>query len=507
MDEHADAGGVPVPQERDPRFRWYCPKPTVRILFYTDDTGVNLSADVEANEFGVRILRDLLVQDESDVADFDVTLLNRHFDAQGNTQGANKLTPTQLEGFDQVWFFGTRLADTPGQPDNELTDSEVAALEQWMVTGGVLMTGDHANERPDDADPHLDNLLGLGRAIGHRVPRAGSLRRWEGGPPQFDIHGGMQTFNTQVPTPQVPDDQLDTLEAQMDEWPQELLLKTYPLPSAGPLHPSQTFGRQVHRLFCGRAAPIKVFPDHMHEGQLVLPSTFPHDSWPSGPGGQPVPEVIARGTDKRSFVVYDILTVYDGISAGVGRIVADSTWHHYFNVNLLGFSPAGHVLPQLAQYYVNLAVWLSPPAKLRAIACWQRWKLAHNATVQMTSRRSLIGLGRVAAGVLRRTAGPCAIRDLVGPVGATGTSPADALEPPPELLLGGVMQAYLEAFERADAGDERTHEMDIDALLVRGSRAAHEDFVTTLRKSLAGAERARDLFEDGGQTGGGEIQG
>jgi hypothetical protein len=59
-------------------------------------------------------------------------------------------------------------------------------LRDWMVTGGVLMTGDHANPRQSGHDANLDNLLGLGRAIAHRVPRAGALRRWEGGPPQDD---------------------------------------------------------------------------------------------------------------------------------------------------------------------------------------------------------------------------------------------------------------------------------------------------------------------------------
>jgi hypothetical protein len=240
----------------------------------------------------------------------------------------------------------------------------------------------------------------------------------------------------------------------------------------------------------------------MHEGELVIPSTFPADTWPSGPSGQPLPEVIARGTDKRTGAVYDIVAAYDGTSAGVGRIVADSTWHHYFNVNLIGFPPDGHVRPQLAQFYVNLAVWLSPPAKRRAIACWQRWKLAHNATVRMSYRNPLIVLGRAAAGVLRRTLGPCVIRDVFEPVRAAGASPADGLEPPPELLLGGVMHAYLEAFELADAGDASAREADVDALVIRGLRAAHEDFAITLQKAVAGAERAREAFEERLQTDG-----
>lgn len=277
MVERSSTGGVLIPQPGEPRFRWFCPKPTVSVLFYTDDEGVNLDADVDniLNEFGVRILQDLIVGDESDVADFQITLLNRHVPAHAS----NKLTSTVLANYDEVWFFGTLQANTPSQPANELTDSEVAALADWMRTGGVLMAGDHSDPKPNDADSHLNDLLSLGRAIGHRVPRAGALRRWEGGPPR----SGGDNYNTQVPTPEMPIGVIDTLGPQEDEWPQQLLLKTYSPPSGGPLDPGVPYGRRVHRLFCGRTAPITVFPDHMHEGHLLLPSTLPADTWPSGP--------------------------------------------------------------------------------------------------------------------------------------------------------------------------------------------------------------------------------
>jgi hypothetical protein len=171
MAEPSRTGGVPIPQQGDARYPWFCPKPTLSILFYTDYEGVNLNPDVDHifNEFGVRILRDLLVNDDSDVADFDIVLLNRHLAL------ANRLTPSLLSNFDEVWFFGYLQANTTSEPDNELTDPEVAALADWMATGGVVMAGDHSNERPDGADPSLNDLLSLGRAIGHRVPRAGAL--------------------------------------------------------------------------------------------------------------------------------------------------------------------------------------------------------------------------------------------------------------------------------------------------------------------------------------------
>ena len=257
------------------------PEPTVRILFYTDDDYISLDEDIDAYDFGVRILHDLLVHDDSDRATFEIDLVNRH---EGG-HAANKLTPDRLATYDQVWFFGHRQANTSSETQNELVDSEVTALADWMTAGGVLMTGDHSNPRPNGADPSLASLLGLGRAIGHKVPRAGSLRVWDGGPPQYAETSAQENYNTQVPTPdmQPPTDPLyppnspaiEGLDPQEDEWPQNLILTTYPVPG-DPLSFAQPYGRRVHELFCGRTRPITVFPDHMHEGQLDPPQPIPH---------------------------------------------------------------------------------------------------------------------------------------------------------------------------------------------------------------------------------------
>jgi hypothetical protein len=461
----------------------------VRILFYTDHDSVNLDDDVNnfVNEFGLRILKDLLVNHVSNIAKFEITLLNRHHGGQAS----QKLTAALLAGFDQVWFFGIQLANTITQIDNELTDPEVAALKDWMTTGGVLMTGDHANPRP--GAPLPGNLFGLGRAIGHRVPRAGELRRWTGNPAQFDLPlSGHFTYNTQTPTGQFP---IDELDLQEDEWPQQLILKTFPVSGGGPLGSTLPSERRVHRLFCGRTAPIAVFPDHMHEGHLLIPETFPETTWPSGPTGQPRPEVIAQGTDKRNGAIHDIVIAYDGSTAGAGRIVADSTWHHYFNVNLKGFPAGGNVRSQLAQFYVNLAFWLSPPAKREQIACWLLWRVVHVPTVQMAYGNPRFVLGQAAASVLRRFGGPCTIQDVFEQVLAGPTAP-DALQPPEELLLGGVVHAYLEAFERADTNQAVEADEDTTALVVRGIRAAYDDFLADLDQTTERARRARDLLEE-----------
>jgi hypothetical protein len=232
----------------------------------------------------------------------------------------------------------------------------------------------------------------------------------------------------------------------------------------------------------------------MHEGHLLIPSSFPTQTWPSGPTSQPQPEVIARGTDKRNGRIYDLVIAYDGDDANVGRIVADSTWHHYFNVNLKGFPPGGSVLSQLAQYYVNLAVWLAPATKRARIACWQRWKLLHAPSVQMAYRNSRRDLGRAAASILRRTAGPCVLRDVLYPVYRSETAAA-RVQPSEEHMLGAVLHAHYEAFERAEAGEEVGPDEDTSALVGRGIRAAYDEHIDELENRLTEARHARETLD------------
>jgi hypothetical protein len=120
----------------------------------------------------------------------------------------------------------------------------------------------------------------------------------------------------------------------------------------------------------------------------------------AGTGSRPVPSIIATGqivgghqtsivgapcenanfhsdTTSTAGRGLGILCAYDGRSAGVGRVVTDSSFHHYLDINLIGdpcgaspdrqqgFGPgyappaAGSVLADLQALYVNTAEWLS----------------------------------------------------------------------------------------------------------------------------------------------------
>ena len=222
----------------------------------------------------------------------------------------------------------------------------------------------------------------------------------------------------------------------------------------------------------------------MHEGALAFPSSYPTPEWPSGPFGQPTPEVVARGTDKRFAATYDLVSAYDGSMASVGRIVADSTWHHYFHVNLRGFGP-GPALDAIADYYVNLAVWLSPPGQRAQMRCWFWWYTALHPAVRMVSRASLTVLGQTAIDVLGRYASQCTITDLVWPFPLSLELRERFPWPPEELVIGGVIREYHQAMDAAAAG-----ERDVPgqaSLVEAGLRAASAEHHSGLARAASAA--------------------
>jgi hypothetical protein len=124
-------------------------------------------------------------------------------------------------------------------------------------------------------------------------------------------------------------------------------------------------------------------PDHAHEG-LCVPSPnlnankqFNADlEYPDAiiGGAKPAPQVIAFGSNlgdpPYNFVKGNqparnhnpMISVYDGHAAGVGRVATDSTWHHWMNVNINSIRAANNDdWKKISRYYINLAVWLSPP--------------------------------------------------------------------------------------------------------------------------------------------------
>lgn len=154
-----------------------------------------------------------------------------------------------LSEYEQIWLFGMeREKIDDKQNPYTLADSEVRALTNFMNKGGgVFATGDHED---------------LGAALCGRVPRVSSMRKW--------------FYSGRTPPEQAPgvdnEKRIDTLREgldigfaladQEDAVPQEI-------------HPRLTKdGAQwkAHYLLCRGETFVKVLPDHMHEGECVLPT-------------------------------------------------------------------------------------------------------------------------------------------------------------------------------------------------------------------------------------------
>jgi hypothetical protein len=399
--------------------------PTIKILIYTDDPAIVKKNDI--NLFGLGEMLKHLRGHAPTFADMPVEFVSR----SENHHADHKLdTVLAQDTYDQIWFFGIHQANKKdftlgipegGGPESELDENEVAKLEEWMRSGGteatrgggVLMTGDHANERPTGLLPSLnvrcpsdptDEFLGLGRALGRCVPRAGLLRKWEGPPTRRSV----DNVNTQVLT---TSSSIDLPFLQFDKVPQRII----------PIHfneqgePDEN-GRP-HPLFLDKnGRGIDVFPDHMHEGEVTIPKDFDPTVWPQGARSQPKPQAVAYGTNKRNGERITLVAAYDGDNAGVGRIVSDSTWHHYFNINLTSFPHTENENPiaeQIGQFYANLAMWLSPLAKRREMAEVMFWWLARHPTMVEEVGSDVMSIGQTAYRVLSQAASACEIHELL----------------------------------------------------------------------------------------------
>lgn len=366
----------------------WLPRPCrVRILFYSD-SGVTLTDPLpnpfnsgSTPDFDLGKLKQVLSSDPWYWVNFAVTFKLR-------SQANSNLDQLNLTAnYDQVWFFGVGGG-------NVLTAGEITALTNFMQQGGgVFMTGDHAN---------------LGQGIGQQIPRAGKMRQWPApaaAPP---------VWNNTLREGATPGFQF---EDQSDTTPQPLRLKTYP---AGLPFSPWWWKRYPHPLFCSQWGPIDIFPDHQHEGEVVLPASYAAAEWPTKNGYQAKPEILAWGKilspDADTGREVAVSCAYDGHRVDVGRVVTDSTWHHYFNINLWGFPQTAQgldALKYIEAYYLNLAVWLAPPALQTCMLNALCWGIVWHSKLWEVLHEKPYILGRAARDVLGRYAPQCTIYSFI----------------------------------------------------------------------------------------------
>jgi hypothetical protein len=475
---------------------------TINILLYTDTKRIS---ENPAAFWSIQIVKEILESKISEFVQYKLSVVHRYPDQTGNPR---KIDQCLLKPYDELWLFGfyrendgPGFDDTTGGPRNELEEDERLALSEWMTNHGVLIAGDHAEPRlGGTVDDPVETFLCLGKALGKRVPRAGQMRKWEGPPTNAEV----SSFNTLVTTAQL-DVTSDT--AQSDEVPQKLLLSL--------LSPDSL----THPIFSGKDAggnykPIDIFPDHRHEGEVIVPAEL-DDEWPHPEdlhGRQRRgPVIVANGCDKRSCRSGAVLAVYDGDGLGAGRIVADSSWHHYFNTNLRGLKVAGDDDPDnkafalISQFYPNLALYLAPEEKRRTIGSALLEWVKVNPDVREERGNPPLVVGKIALSHLAKVATGYEIFELLQ------TLIPDRLRreyplfnfppliagmrtlPPRELILGSVINKfYASKVVRTDAESMREKAEIADHLVTVGLREAFSFHRDEAQKVASVAEKVMD---------------
>ncbi len=270
-------------------------------------------------------------------------------------------TSVNLPDFDQLWIFGIDSGAS-------ISSAERNAIEAFMDGGGgVFATGDHGT---------------LGGAIGRDVARIKDMRYWDNFPNSVDSEVGMgNRRRNDTNQPEAGSAISNFFDNQSDDVPQTIAVRTF---GAGMPHPLLSISASLRP-----SRIIDVMPDHPHEGECKPETSFTVN-------GTTVPtQIIATsfvrggsttyggaGKDATEPHCFPSIAVWDGWQANVGRIVIDSTWHHFVNINLngVGSGPFGDIPGQepgltatdwvaVRQYFMNIATWMS---RRKYWWCWRR---------------------------------------------------------------------------------------------------------------------------------------
>jgi hypothetical protein len=270
----------------------------------------------------------------------------------------------------------------------------------------------------------------------------------------------------------------------------------------------------------------------MHENRIVQTATAlaagSPGEWPGGQG----PEVIATARvlphtniDGFGFVSgppaeeglpageFGVLGAYEGHRQGVGRIVVDATWHHWFHVNVKGFNPASTDYDKIRNYWWNVALWLAPPAKQRAMYNAAVYGLIYLQPFdELYVDSNIYWLGFAGVDAIGRRASQCLVTEWVIPQVLKDLSlqlrwkpiPPDpgplvpaygGLEHIREFALGGALREMLRVF-RGQALTEPPSEEQLERVVEQGSLAGLAELVEYQRHEVRRVERTMGLLEE-----------
>lgn len=428
----------------------------VRILFLADED-INFTKE---DKFGLTELIETLESTVGVFIHFSVTKAHRDQASANNTfpqdadiQGFRFDNPEHFnpKDYDQIWFFGIRRWDPSRNSTYNLSDQELRIVSQFMdAGGGVFATGDHED---------------LGASLCSRIPRVRSMRKWH-----FDQAAVTSSYEHYDPNsgdgPPVQGsfrhdtlvaghDSIYTFDDQSDDVPASIVPTIYGLKNK---YFSQCY---PHPLLCGPNGTISVLPDHMHEGECIIPQDLKQETtfdgyvsaeYPSLDGFGAVPDVVACGvvtqhtTDNTSENAnvdvqskpreFGAIGAYDGHVVGVGRVVVESTFHHFVNINLIGaesnssdpikqkgFNASGsgqNHYAQIKAYYRNIGIWLCRPTIKSMMFDRTLWAARWDSQLRMLTPRlsdmrvawnDALNYGFAVRATMARLAGNCMIMD------------------------------------------------------------------------------------------------
>jgi hypothetical protein len=443
-----------------------------------------------------------------------------------------------IDIYDQVWFFGYHPGDLRDDDENilneefsPLDDAELKLLAEWMDRGGgVFASGDHGT---------------LGASMCSRIPRVRSMRKWKHDQ-TVPAREGASRHETLVHAPNTSTD-----AKEGDRWPQQIEPVYRLVANGGGPRPwpfiNPLASRVSHPLLCGPNGVIDRFPDHMHEGEVIEDGAIELDRPLDIPGyvgreyplpepvvvaagagfagfpiDRPSPQVIAYGrttnAQQTSVKRFPLIGVYDGDRAAIGRVVVDSTWHHWFSMNLVGFQADAPFLYQNMQaYFRNVALWLASPGQRASMLLSATWgALTGLSPMAFHRRMGPWEIGDRVIEVLEQSTSRCIVSELVATFLEPDTRPFSV---PPDLppgapcwsclpvemvnrsIVGGIGSGLLDlALDYRDAHGMGKHpRLDPDAIRRLGMRGAAEGYRmlgATLDDAAADLAAVRDRLAD-----------
>ncbi|MEM6989961.1 MAG: hypothetical protein AAF721_05675 [Myxococcota bacterium] len=338
-----------------------------------------------------------------------------------------------IDDYDQVWCFGEYPFIHNDGTNDAVEDSpysaaadEMAVMSAWMdAGGGVLAMGDH-------------NFLGS--AMAWNMPRVGTMRAWRKDAAEdgrsvpnrtgTDRHDTNRPQNAAQDPTQTVNPSIIPNSAEQDTVTQPLEWKRYHVFSPWVFQRSQ----RPHPVLCGgNLGVIDRFPDHPHEGLVVDPSLIDFDAkcqhdpgkdeYPTVGGVQPKPEVIAwvntlpsppyrlEKLDQPARRI-GAIGVYDGHAIDHGRVVVDSTWHHWFDLNIAALESADtDDFKKIKRYFQNTAIWLSRKSQQQAMLNYAAfWTVLTNSAIEELSvGTSIWTLATSAIDILGRATSDCLV--------------------------------------------------------------------------------------------------